>query len=278
MTVGKCEMTLLRQGYGRAQQVQINIMRLNKPRKDVKILNVELSSTSVGEVLDFVESSLKLRRKFFIVTPNPEMIVESTDNPVFLEALNTSDIALPDGVGLLLINSSLERITGREMMLKLFEFAGKRNLKVFLLGASATVNNWAVDKASKEFGGAKFDGDGILVIGRDGVPDTKLALSYEKDIVDRINKFGPDLLIVAFGAPKQELWVARNYNQLKVGGVMVVGGALDYYAGSKTLPPQFMARFGLEWLWRLLMEGGHYKRVWKATAVFLWMVLRERRT
>jgi N-acetylglucosaminyldiphosphoundecaprenol N-acetyl-beta-D-mannosaminyltransferase len=260
----------------------INEMKVNKSHKDAEILKVEISSTDMDGVLEFVRGKLAKRQKFFISTPNPEMIVEAQGDSDFLEAINSSDLAIPDGIGLLWAMKvqvqvqDLKRLAGREVMLRLFEEADGNGWKVFLLGSTETVNRRACEKANKEFPSARFEGDGTLVLNKKGEGDTKLAISYEKDVVDRINKFAPDLLFVAFGAPKQEKWVKRNFERLNVGGVMVVGGALDYYVGKKPLPPKVFSSLGLEWAWRMVHERGHYRRVWRAVVVFPWLVLKSR--
>jgi N-acetylglucosaminyldiphosphoundecaprenol N-acetyl-beta-D-mannosaminyltransferase len=236
-------------------------------------------------VLKFVCGRIKSKLKFFISTPNPEMLVAAKSDTSFRKILNSSDMALPDGVGLLWATNhsrvhgsphKLTRLPGREVMVELFKEADKSKWRVFLLGASEAVNKKALDKARKQFGGARFDGDASLVVDRNGDIDAKVSASLEKDIVDKINKYKPDLLFVAFGAPKQEKWVARNFQRLKVGGVMVVGGSLDYYVGARRPVPRLLSRLGLEWVWRMVHERGHYKRVWRAVVVFPWLVLRER--
>jgi N-acetylglucosaminyldiphosphoundecaprenol N-acetyl-beta-D-mannosaminyltransferase len=90
----------------------------------------------------------------------------------------------------------------------------------------------------------------------------------ESDVVDRTNSFAPHLLFVAFGNPKQEIWIHKNLSKLNIGSAMAVGGTLCYIAGLVALPPKWMESLGLEWLWRLIHEPKRIKRIWNAVVVF----------
>jgi N-acetylglucosaminyldiphosphoundecaprenol N-acetyl-beta-D-mannosaminyltransferase len=87
-------------------------------------------------------------------------------------------------------------------------------------------------------------------------------------VVRQINTFKPQLLFVAFGNPKQEIWIHNNLPKLNVGGAMAVGGAFRYVAGISKLPPKWMAACGLEWLWRLITEPKRISRILNAVIVF----------
>lgn len=101
---------------------------------------------------------------------------------------------------------------------------------------------------------------------------TEVDKKIEKDVIDKINKFNPDLLFVAFGNPKQEIWIYDNLLKLNIGGAMAVGGSLRYLAGLSSLPPVWMEKVGLEWLWRLVTEPFRLPRIWNAVVVFPWKV------
>lgn len=249
--------------------------------KQLKILGVKVSVTTKAEVLDFVTARLKKKQKFFISTPNPEMVVAAQSNPRFITALNSADIALPDGVGILYAAKFLgldinKRIPGREVFTDLLGLANKHALKVYLLGATAEVNQKAIEKTRKTFPKANVKGN--------SGPTYNNQLQFVKDsdrklesyIVRDINQFKPDFLFVAFGAPKQELWVNKHFSNLKVGGAMTVGGSFDYFVGKTTTPPGWVARVGLEWLWRVLLEPARFERILNATVVFPLLVLRAR--
>jgi N-acetylglucosaminyldiphosphoundecaprenol N-acetyl-beta-D-mannosaminyltransferase len=76
------------------------------------------------------------------------------------------------------------------------------------------------------------------------------------------------LLFVAFGNPKQEIWIHNNFQKLDIGGAMAVGGAFRYVAGTSSLPPKWMERGGLEWVWRLVTEPARISRIFRAFPMF----------
>jgi len=240
--------------------------------KQVIILGVKVSSTSKDEVLDFVMFRLKKKLKFFITTPNPEIIVKAQTDYKLREALNYSDIALPDGVGL----KVKPRITGREMFEELLILSNKLKLKVFLLGAEPKVNNSAVEKIVKDYPNVKIKGRGDIYVNNEGDFDIEMGTKTYIDIIRDINNFKPDLLFVALGAPKQEKWVYKNLKNLKIGGAMVIGGTLDYFTGKMPLPPKFISKSGLEWLWRLTFQPQRVGRIFKAVFIFPLYLTKEK--
>ena len=234
---------------------------MKSDRKYVNILGIKVISTSIGSVLRSVEEKLSHNSKFYIVTPNPELVLMAQNNFELRRALNAADLPIPDGVGLKLAIPGLPIIKGRELFIELVELTHKNNWKIFFLGG---LNNEAEIAAKKLHAGyAKGPKLGIKAN-----PVTGIDERLEKDAIEKINKFAPHLLFVAFGNPKQEIWIHKNLNRLKIGGAMAVGGTFRYIAGMSKLPPKWMEEAGLEWLWRLFTEPFRFKRIWNALAVF----------
>ena len=240
--------------------------------KNRLILGVNVHSTSTNSVLEFVSLALRNKHKFFIVTPNPEIVVEAQKNKLLLAALNSADLAVPDGVGLKLAGD-LKIIKGRQLMLDLFELADEQKLRIFLLGSDKKTIDKSLAILSKSY-------QDVVVWGIPGPRLNKQAQTIsqdnkrlEQEALKAINLFRPDFLFVAFGAPKQEIWVKKHLEKLRVGGVMVVGGALDYFAGTAKIPPRFIAQIGLEWFWRLIHEPRRIKRIFNAVIVFPLLLL-----
>jgi len=262
--------------------LDFNIQMTKKALKSAKILNIPVSSTSIDEVLDVVYSSLKSVSKFFITTPNPEIVVMAQSDTGLLEALQKADISVPDGIGLLWaakylgIKEPLVRIRGRELMVQLVEFAHDQKKKIFLLGSSNEVVKACSLKLKKEYPRLKFEADSGWRLDRDAYPTDKSQKILEKKAIEKINKFKPDILFVAFGAPKQEKWVSNHFKELNIGGAMVVGGSLDYYSGVAKLPPSWMASIGIEWLWRLIQDPKRFTRIWNAIFIFPLLVAKSR--
>jgi len=252
-----------------------------KAPEQVKILGVGVSSTTELQVLAFFRDNLKKNKKIFITTPNPEIILRAQRDEILLKSLNKSDIAVPDGTGVLwaakFLNNPLKsRIKGRELMIKLLEHANNEQLKVFFLGASPLVNEKAVKKAKVQYPNALVFGNSGPRLNDEVQPVTEADSKSQIEVVNHINEVKPDILFVAFGAPKQEKWSYKWLPKIKVKSIMVIGGSLDYFVGSAVLPPRWMARVGLEWLWRLLKNPARIKRIFNAVIVFPTLVIKEK--
>lgn len=286
-----------------------------KPDKILKILGVKVSSTSVKRVLRFVRTRLKEGNKFFITTPNPEQIVAAQKDSEFKNILNQADLALPDGVGLLAaskflslpnpknifrrilslvaqglgvgfsllfdrnwVGSELTLIHGRKMFIELIDLANKKGWKVVLIGDRSKSAQKAVKVLRKNYKTIKL----YALEGPDLDKNARCMKVQDKEIekasISEINKIRPHLLFVGFGAPQQEKWADKWFKYLNVGGVMVVGGTFDYISGKKKLPPKFLEKLELEWLWRLYKDPRpkRLKRILNAASKFPWMVFEEK--
>lgn len=246
-------------------------------QKKLKILGVDVSITGKSEVLNYLNASLKNLSKFFITTPNPEIILLAQKDRELMKALNSSDLALPDGTGLI-IGGVKEIIKGRELFEDLLDIANKKGLKVFLLGGDTKTNKIVIAKINMKYRKIKAEGRGDIVLNNKGYSDTDRDISIHIDILKNINKFKPDILFVGLGAPKQEKWIYHNLDKLNVKIVMTVGGAFDYYSGKLGIVPGWMARGGLEWLWRVLQEPKRIKRIFNAVVIFpIYYFIRQKR-
>lgn len=245
------------------------------PKYDT-FLNIKLSSTSISEVLKITESRLKNKEKLFISTPNPEIVLQAQKDKELLKAINKSDIAIPDGVGVLWgakrhkFPLKITRIPGRVLVEELLLLANRKKYKVFILGADENTNQKAVNKLKKKYPKLKIEGTGKIKINNSGKGN-------DKEAIKMINEFKPHLLFVALGAPKQEKWIVNNMRKVNAGVFMTVGGSVDYLAGSKTLPPAFMSKLGVEWLWRLITQPTRAGRIFNATVRFPLLVLSQKR-
>lgn len=247
-----------------------------------KILDISLDFASKEECLDVVSSYLAGVGKKYVVTPNPEMLVLAYSDEYFKKVLNLANLRIPDGVGLEIVAKLLKqagnvkRVPGRKLFSDLLNLANEKKLRVYFLGSSKDVVEKLIKKVNTDYAGVKVKGNPGPQVDASGEPISQVNIKSHKDILSDINKFEPDMLFVAFGAPKQEKWIAKNISKLNVKVAMGVGGTFDYFAGVKKLPPKWMETSGLEWLWRLLHEKGHLRRVFRALVIFPLLVLKER--
>lgn len=243
--------------------------------------------------------------KLFIVTPNPEIVSLARKDKVLRKVINSSTYSLPDGVGLIQamkylslsapknkilrlpvvfyqgilvglatffnkewLNDSFNLIKGRELFMDFIKLANKKSWRVYLLGGEGRVSEKVANSLNRSFKKVKIEASDGPRLTSDGNPATKRDIKVEKDTVKKINKFNPHMLFVAFGAPKQEKWVAKTLPDLSIGMAMVVGGTFDYIAGKAETPPKWMESLGLEWLWRLFKEPKRIGRVFRAFPLF----------
>lgn len=253
-----------------------NIKIISKTNRKVgQILGINVDSTSKNSVLtrveDFISDSSKLggySKKFYIVTPNPELILMAQKNSKLKNSLNSADIAIPDGVGLKIADSSLNIIKGRELFMDLIKLASQKNWKVFLLGGLNNEAELAIGKLKEKYKNLEIESSKGPRLDDSAKPKTDMDERVEKDSIATINKFQPDLLFVAYGNPKQEIWINKNLGRLNTRGAMAVGGTFRYVSGLSPLPPEWMGRIGLEWLYRALTEPVRLGRILRAVIVF----------
>jgi len=237
-------------------------------RKQVDILGIRVDSTSKARVITAVEEKISHNDKFYIVTPNPELILASTKDKKLKEALNSADFAIPDGFGLKAAEPSLRIIKGRKLFEDLIALANKKGWRVFLLGGLGNEAEICRKKLENSYRDLKIESGQGPKLNKNARPISEIDRKIEIDIIARINQFKPHLLFVAFGNPKQEIWMHDRYKLLDVSCMMGVGGTFRYFAGLAPLPPKWIEKAGLEWLWRLLTEPFRFTRVLNAVVVF----------
>jgi N-acetylglucosaminyldiphosphoundecaprenol N-acetyl-beta-D-mannosaminyltransferase len=257
-------------------------MTIKKALKTAQILGIWLSGTSEDELLKYLASRLTEAKKTFIVTPNTEFSVYAQRHTWFCRILNSADIAIPDGIGLIWASSflygrGLDRIHGTDLMEKLCRLAAKQGWTVYLLGGQSGIAGLALENLKKRYSGLR----GWAETGPDlrlGTPACRQAgwdLRIAGEWVEKINQKKPDLLFVGFGMGKQEKFIADNWGKLEVKLAMGVGGAFDYFSGNVPRAPKVLRRAGLEWLYRLIRQPWRVRRQ-LALVKFVWLVIKEK--
>ena len=240
------------------------------PPDSVRILGVRVDDVTAQETLRLVESFIEEGRPRQVVTANPEFLVEAQRNHAFRVVMGECDLCLPDGVGLLWASRILgrplrERVAGSDMVPALARLCAKRGFGIFLLGAAPGVASRAGETLQR-------DNPGLRIVGvHAGSPDPV----EEDEIVARIRSASPDVLLVAYGAPRQDLWIHRNLARLQAPVCMGVGGTFDFIAGVVPRAPLWMRNAGLEWLYRLFIQPWRWRRM-LALPEFVALVWRQR--
>jgi N-acetylglucosaminyldiphosphoundecaprenol N-acetyl-beta-D-mannosaminyltransferase len=238
--------------------------------ESVDILGVKISRIDYDSAIRVIERFLRSGKKHYVVTPNPEFIVLAQKDHEFREILNRADLAIPDGVGLRVGT----RVTGTDLMLKLCQIAAEKGYSVFLLGGRNGVAEEAAKRLKERFANLNIVGTSE----GDPLSNFQFPIYFALRNTLRAGNFQSaiDFLFVAYGAPKQEKWIAKNLPQIPVKVAMGVGGAFDFIAGRRKRAPKILRRLGLEWLWRLLQEPQRLPRILNATIRFPLLILAKR--
>lgn len=268
-------------------------------KKIINIIGVDIDNLDYDEVINRAKEMIVNNEKKYIVTVNPEMIINALKDEEFYKILEKSEINTPDGIGILWAANFLSkpklkwgiarifqlfgslfsiiifsrknvlksRVTGSDLLPRIIDYSQDNKWKIYLLGASEGIADKAVAKLSKIYPRANFVGCFA------GTPKKR----DEEEICDLINQAKPNVLFVAYGSPKQEVWINRNLFKLKTVNVAIgVGGSFDFYAGKIKRAPKWMQKIGLEWLWRLFKEPSRISRIWNATGKFVGLIYREK--
>ncbi len=207
-----------------------------------------------------------------VVTVNTEFVMMAQYDTVFRNIINHAALVVADGIGIVwgtryIHQPTPERVTGTDTLVELAKLCANKGYRLYLLGAAPGI--------------AEEAGERLQVL----APGLQIAGTYagspspaEDDaIIERVRKAQADMLCVAYGAPAQEIWVARNLSRLPVAVAMGVGGAYDFLSGRQLRAPQAMQRLGLEWLYRLYREPWRWRRMLAIPRFMLLVALNGRK-
>lgn len=230
--------------------------------RSLRILDVPVHDVTYAETLALIEEFVAAGRPHQICTANPEFVMAAQSDGEFREVLVRADLVLPDGIGLLWASKWLaarrstqralrERVAGSTLVWQISEAAARRGWRVYFLGAAEGVAARAAQILRGRFPELNVVGTHI------GSPRAE----EEEDIIRRVRAAAPQILFVAYGAPQQDKWIARNAARLGVPVMMGIGGSLDFIAGVAVRAPAWVQRIGMEWFHRLLHEPRRWRRM-----------------
>lgn len=240
-----------------------------------KILGIPVCSERKKDTLEHIKKYMSVPAGFFnIVSLNPENLIISRADPEFKEIVETAQVKIVDGVGVVIAGKILgvevgDRVTGVGLMEELIDMAGKDSLPVMLIGAKDNLAFQLAECYNGKYGQKNF-------FGTQGIKNIKSPKKEEEEATFSIvARMKPRLLFVAFGSPYQEKWLWRNRALLQGIVCMGVGGAFDYLAGEVRRPSNAVRAMGLEWLFRLLQQPWRWKRQLRLLQ-FMWLVIRQK--
>jgi len=252
-----------------------SILGGNEPRQAPPMLHfwgIDIVNTTMTEALDWIEQRILKKQKALLAFVNPDCLNIAYTHSAYREVLQAADRILPDGIGInigcrMLNESLLSNINGTDLFPRLCERAAKCGHRLFLLGGLPGVAELTAQAMQQRYP--------ELIIA--GVHNGFFDSEQETELIEEINNARPDILLVGFGAPKQELWLARIREQLNATVCLGTGGLFDFYSGHIARAPVWMREIGLEWTWRLIQEPG---RMWKryiiGNPLFLYRVWLQR--
>lgn len=220
------------------------------------VLGVAVDRLTVAQAADRVDALIAAGGVGQVVTVNPEFVIAARRHRQFRRVLNQASLAVADGIGIVwaarILGDCLpERVGGIDLAETLAERCAGSGRRLFLLGGAPGVAEAAAEALLARF-------PSLVVAGTyAGSPEP----SDFPAIRARIHAARPHLLLVAFGAPAQDLWIARHQSELAVPVAMGVGGAFDFLAGRIRRAPRWLQQLGLEWLYRLALQPWRWRRM-----------------
>jgi N-acetylglucosaminyldiphosphoundecaprenol N-acetyl-beta-D-mannosaminyltransferase len=223
----------------------------------VKILGVPFSKgnmlQTVRKITDIINKE-RVDKPFHVITANPEIVMSAQEDAVMKAVTEEADLITPDGIGIVMASRWLgdpvaERVAGYDLLLRLLEEGNLFGWSFYFLGASEESNLLATDIISERY-------PNVVVAGR----HNGFFKDKEDEVIADINASNADIVVVALGAPRQELWIYNHKNRLHTKIAMGVGGSLDVIAGKVKRAPVFWQKLNLEWLYRLLSQPSRWRR------------------
>lgn len=273
--------------------------------KHGNILGIKITSTSRDGLLASIGEKVSKKDKFFIVTPNPEIVLMASDDWLLKKAILRADYSVPDGIGLAQayrflsldipydflrparlifewskitidtlidrkrVTKYLEIIKGRELFWDVVRILDENKQRVYFFGGENGESQKTIEKISQKYKNivAKTAYE-FPIYGKNGQPATTKDRILHKKVLGSIKMFDPDFIFVAMSPPKQEKWILRNFFRLNATGAMAIGGTFRYVSGLSKLPPKWIEDLSIEWFWRLITEPFRFKRILNALLIF----------
>jgi N-acetylglucosaminyldiphosphoundecaprenol N-acetyl-beta-D-mannosaminyltransferase len=218
-----------------------------------KVMDIDVTTLNYSGLIKEINSIIEENKKANIVAVNPEKFIAMENNPELRRLISQATFKIPDGIGVILASkikggSIQSRITGVDLLEEVLKLANLNKYKIFLYGGKENVVRGATDVISVKYPHAQIVG---------------FSDGYEKDqekLIKNINDSGAQIIFVALGSPKQELWIEENMSRLHTNIYQGVGGSFDVISGNVQRAPEMFRKAGLEWLYRLTTQPSRFRR------------------
>lgn len=220
-----------------------------------EIMGIPFVSATFQDTVNQFIAQIAAGDKIRVITANPEGVMLARNNPEVREIVAAADYITPDGVGIKIAGKLLkrpipERITGVELTTALLQHANTQHWHVYILGAAPDVLTMAAERIRADY-------PHISLQAHHGF----FTADEEESIIAEINAHKPHVLLVALGAPRQEIWLTQHQDVLHYHLAMAVGGTFDVISGKVKRAPLLWQKMGIEWLYRLLKQPSRFVRM-----------------
>jgi len=235
------------------------------------VLGCPISKLDLDQVIEKAEGFIRSKKPHYIAVVNVAKIVKMRSDRQLTTSVKSADLIGADGVPLvwasrLLGNPLPGRVNGTDLMYRLLEKADEKAYRIFFFGAKEEILQAVLTRVRLEYPGAQIA----------GWQNGYFKPEDEWNIARKIRASRADILFIAFGTPKKEIWVGRYLQAMGVPVVHGVGGSFDVFVGLIPRAPVWMQKAGLEWLFRLLQEPGRmWKRYLVTNSLFIGMLAKE---
>lgn len=230
--------------------------QISEPR----IFGITIDRLSWTELDKYCQQALLEDSPKHIVTANGEILLKASESNPYRNTLISADLVIPESTNiawvLALKGKPVKQITsGADLVSHLARIAAESQKSIFLLGGREGIAFKAGERLQQINPGLKIAGCSSAD------PDNL-------DILKHIKGSGADIVLVAYGAPKQEEWIAENKDKLDAKILVGIGGTFDMLAGVTPRAPQLLRTLRLEWFWRLILQPSRFGRIWRAVVIF----------
>jgi len=251
-------------------QVKVHVLNQEKAYLKVDVLGCPLTKLSVEDFVDLAEQFINFGEPHYIAVANAAKIVKMRSDKDLKDSVESAHLVGADGVPVLwasklLGKPLLGRVNGTDLMYRLLKRADEKGYRIFFFGTKEKILERVIERIRTEYPGVNIA----------GFHHGYFSPSQESLIVRKIRAAKADILFIAFGTPKKELWIKRYLFSMGVPVVHGVGGSFDVLAGVIPRAPLWMQRHGLEWLFRLWQEP---RRMWRrylvTNTLFILLILK----
>jgi len=236
--------------------------------KEFQLLGIKLQTMPEHVAKNILHTFLNSSNQHQIVTTNAEFIVRAQKDKKFANIINQASMATVDGSGpikaLQFLGEDIsldERITGVRLSEILIDIAINNNYKILFCLYSK-----GLTKPNR-----------LFIKLKDKYPALDFQVADEKTAIEKARLFAPHIILVGFGAPRQEFWINEHLHEISSIKIAAgVGGTFDFMSGKIKRAPKIFRSLGLEWLWRFIRQPWRIFRINRAIIVFPFLVIKDR--